>query len=143
MGENYKTFHIESKPRQLRDSADWKRQRGTQVVGVNLPNKLGTLQEFLEENGYDDWYALFPTKASPASADVKCIFVNFKERRTAAVEIPEKWFRDPERYESVAALICFVIDDCSVPALELGHNFFFLYPHRSSESPSIFAPRHH
>jgi hypothetical protein len=123
--------------------AAWKRQRGIQVFGVNLPNKLGTLQELLEENGYCDWYALLPTKVSPTSADVKCIFVNFKERRKAAVEIPEKWFQDPDRYTSIAALVCFVIDDCSVPALDVAHNFFFLYPPPFSESPSIFPPRHH
>jgi hypothetical protein len=119
------------------------RRDAFRFFGMNLPNKLGTLQEFLEENGYDDWYALFPTKVSPTSADVKCIFINFKERRKAAVEIPEMWFQDPDRYESIAALVCFVIDDSSVPALELAGNFFFRYPPLSSESPSIFPPKHH
>jgi hypothetical protein len=109
---------------------------------MNLPNKLGTLQNLLDENGYCGWYALLPAKVSPTSAQLKCIFVNFKERRKAAVEIREAWLQDPEQYKSIVALVCFAIEDCSVPALELAHKLFF-YPLSWSESPPIFRSRHH
>src|SRR5687767_1057948 len=92
---------------------------------MNRPNKLRTLQDLLEENGYSGWYALLPTRVSSTS-DLKCTFVNFKERRKAAIEIPETWFQDPDRSESIAAVVSFAIDDCSVPALELAGQFFFV-----------------
>lgn len=110
---------------------------------INLANKLGTLQDVLEKNGYSDWHALLPTKVSPTSPQLKCVFVNFKERRKAAVEIHEAWFQDLEQYKPIVALVCFAIDDCSVPALELAHEFFFLYPLSWSDFPPIFAARHH
>lgn len=109
---------------------------------MNRPNKLRTLQDLLEENGYCEWYALLPTKVSSTS-DLKCTFVNFKERRKAAIEIPEAWFRDPDRYESIAALVSFAIDDCTVPALELTHQFFFLDQTAGNVTRSILPPRHH
>jgi hypothetical protein len=91
---------------------------------MNRPNKLRTLQDLLEENGYSDWYALLPTKVSLTS-DLKCTFVNFKERRKAAIEIPERWFQDPDRYESIAAVVSFAIDDCSIAALRVGTSILF------------------
>ena len=109
---------------------------------MNRPNNLRTLQDLLEENGYSEWYALLPTKGSSTS-DLKCTFVNFKERRKAAIEIPEAWFRDPDRYESIAALVSFAIDDCTVPALELTRQFFFLDQTAGNETPPILPPRHH
>ena len=109
---------------------------------MNRPNKLRTLQDLLEENGYSEWYALLPTKATSTS-DLKCTFANFKERRKAAIEIPEAWFQDPDRYESIVALVSFAIDDGSVPALELTHQFFFLDQTAGTETASILPPRHH
>jgi hypothetical protein len=109
---------------------------------MNRPNNLRTLQDLLEENGYSEWYALLPTKGSSIS-DLKCTFVNFKERRKAAIEIPEAWFRDPDRYESIAALVSFAIDDCTVSALELTRQFFFLDQTAGNETPPILPPRHH
>jgi hypothetical protein len=109
---------------------------------MNRPSKLRTLQDLLEENGHSEWYALLPTKASSAN-DLKCTFVNFKHRRKAAIEIPGAWFQDPYRYESIAALASFAIDDCSVPALELTRQFFFLDQTAGNETPPIFPPRHH
>jgi hypothetical protein len=112
------------------------------VFGMNRPNRLRTLQDLLEENGYCEWYALLPTKVSSTS-DLKCTFVNFKERRKAAVEIPEAWFQDPHQCESIAALVSFAIDDGSVPALELARQFFFLDQTAGNETPPILPPRHH
>jgi hypothetical protein len=109
---------------------------------MNRPNNLRTLQDLLEENGYSEWYALLPTKVSSTS-DLKCTFVNFKRKRKAAIEIPEAWFDDPDRYESVVALVSFAIDDGSVPALELARQFFFLDQTAVNETPPILPPRHH
>jgi hypothetical protein len=109
---------------------------------MNRPINLRTLQELLEENGYSEWYALLPTKVSSTS-DLKCTFANFKERRKAAIDIPESWFQDPDRYESIVALVSFAIDDGSVPASELAHDLFFLYPLGWSESPPIFPLQQH
>ena len=109
---------------------------------MNRPINLRTLQELLEENGYSEWYALLPTKVSSTS-DLKCTFVNFKERRKAAIEIPERWFQDPDRCESIAAVVSFAIDDCSIAALELAHQFFFLDQTAGNKTPPILPPRHH
>jgi hypothetical protein len=108
---------------------------------MNRPNKLHTLEDLLEENGYYDWYAL-PTKVSSTS-DLKCTFVNFKKRRKAAIEIPEAWFQDPDRCESIAALVSFAIDDCSVQALQLARQFFFVDQTAGNKTPPILPPRHH
>jgi hypothetical protein len=113
-----------------------------QFFRMNRPINLRTLQELLEENGYSDWYALLPTAVS-SPGDLKCTFVNFKHRRKAAIEIPEAWFQDPYRYESIAALASFAIDDCSVPALELTRQFFFLDQTAGNVIPPILPPRHH
>ena len=109
---------------------------------MNRTNKLHTLQDVLEENGYSEWYALLPTKVRSTS-DLECTFVNFKERRKAMIEISEAWFQDPDRYESIAALVSFAIDDCSIPALELARQFFFLDQTSGNKTPPIFPPRHH
>jgi hypothetical protein len=112
------------------------------VFGMNYPNKLRTLQDLLEENGYSEWYALLPTKGSSTS-DLKCTFVNFKERRKAAIEIPRAWFQDPAHYKPIVALVCFAIDDCSVSAVELTRQFFFLDQTAGNITPPIFPPRPH
>jgi hypothetical protein len=109
---------------------------------MNRPNKLRTLQDVLEENGYSDWYALLPTKVSSTS-DLKCTFVNFKERRKVAIQIPETWFQDPDRCKSIAAVVSFAIDDWSVPALELACQFFFVDQTAGNKTPPILPPRHH
>jgi hypothetical protein len=109
---------------------------------MNRPSNLGTLQDLLEENGYSEWYALLPTKVS-SSSNLNCTFVNFKKKRKAAIEIPEAWFQDPDRCESVVALVSFAIDDGSVPALELARQFFFLDQTAGNETPPILPPRHH
>jgi hypothetical protein len=109
---------------------------------MNRPNKLRTLQDLLEENGYCDWYALLPTKVG-STGDLKCTFVNFKNKRKAAIEIPEVWFHDSDRCESIAALVSFTIDDCSVPALELARQLLFLDQTAGNETRPIFPPRHH
>lgn len=61
---------------------------------MNLTNKLSTVQDVFEQNGYHDWYALLPTKVNSTSPELKCTFVNFKERRKAAITIDESWFED-------------------------------------------------
>jgi hypothetical protein len=109
---------------------------------MNRPIKLRTLQELLEENGYYDWYALLPTKVSSTS-DLKCTFVNFKNKRKATIHIPETWLHDPDQCESIAALVSFAIDDCSVPALELACQFFFVDQTAGNKTPPILPTRHH
>jgi hypothetical protein len=109
---------------------------------MNRPNKLHTLQDVLEENGYAEWYALLPTKVS-STRDLKCTFVNFKERRKAMIEISEAWLQDPDRYESIAALVSFAIDDCSIPALELARHFLFLDQTAGDVNPPVLPPRDH
>jgi hypothetical protein len=109
---------------------------------MNLPNQRNMLQDILQEYGYCDWYAMEPGKLNPVSQHMKCMFVNFKERRKAQVGIPKEWFHHPDGYNLIGAVISVAIDNCSVPALASSpHRFFFVYPQSWSESRPIFPQR--
>jgi hypothetical protein len=80
------------------------------------------------------------TRVAPTSAQLKCVFVKFRLRRKAAIDIDEVWFDDPDQYKSLIALVGFAVTDCSLPALELAHEFFVLSPSSSSEPLQFCQP---
>ena len=109
---------------------------------MSLSNQRNMLQDLLQEYGYSDWHAMEPGKLNPVSQHLKCMFVNFKERRKAQVGIPKEWFHHPDGYNLIGAVISVAIDNCSVPAsASSAHRFFFVYPQSWSESRPIFPQR--
>ncbi len=93
---------------------------------MNYPNKREIIQEILEENGCLDWYVAQPDKQNPASANAKCILLNFVEKKRAELIIPNEWFQDPCRYGEITELIGWPFKILRQSSRNIPHIIFFL-----------------
>ena len=75
---------------------------------MNPRNKREILSEILGEHGYPHWVVIGPNQPN---ADAPYILCNFIERRQAEVAIPDPWFDDPRRYNTIGELIALAIDN--------------------------------
>ena len=94
-------------------------------------NKREILYEILGEYGYPHWVVIGPNQPN---ADAPYIFCNFMERRQAQVGIPDPWFDDPRRYNSIGELVALAINNSAAVSELVTEELLHLVPDLQSVS---------
>jgi len=103
-------------------------------VVVSYPNKRETIQEILKETGCLHWYVAQPDKQNPASANAKCILLNFVEKKRAELIIPTEWFQDPRRYGQIIELIWLAVQNSTPVKLQRAAHSLFSFPRQPNQN---------
>ena len=101
---------------------------------VSYPNKRETIQDILEETGCLHWYVAQPDKHNPASANPKCILLNFVEKKRAELVIPNEWFQDPRRYGEIIELIWLAVQNATPVTSQHTAYYPFSFPRQPNQN---------